>query len=149
MPTHADADLILKLYDLRREETMRKARNFMFSFFPQTVDDAAKIVRAFGTEENAYFRQVVGYWEMAATFVVQGILDRELFFATNGEMWFVYSKFRPMLKELREAFNSPDFLKNVEAVAEATPGGKERLARMDENVKRVRQMQAAAQKQAS
>ena len=61
--TQADAELILKLYDLRRETVMREARNFIFGFMPQTIDDVMAIISDFSAKENAYLRQVVGYWE--------------------------------------------------------------------------------------
>ena len=82
MATPQDADLIIKLYDLRRDETMRKARNyFAFEFFPKSVDDVKEVftnVREH-PEQNAYFRQVISYWEMAAAMVNHGSIDQALF----------------------------------------------------------------------
>ena len=68
-PTSHDAELILKLYDLRREPVMREARAFVAQFAPKSLDDMLKIANAFGTREQAFLRQVVGYWEMAASLV--------------------------------------------------------------------------------
>ena len=74
-PTHHDAELILKLYDLRREPVMREARKFIAGFSPKSVDDLLAVANTPGTQ-NAYLRQVYGYWEMAAAFVVHGALPR-------------------------------------------------------------------------
>src|SRR5215208_975444 len=102
-PTATDAELILKLYDLRREPRMRDAREyFTFKFFPTSYDDILKIMMARGSDENAFVRQVTSYWEMAAAFVVQGALNGDLFFETTGEMWMVYAKIKPFLPQLRK-----------------------------------------------
>ena len=94
MASSADADIILKLYDLRREGTMRKARAFVaFDFNPKNADDLLAVQRGTGTEDNAYWRQVISYWEMAATLCLQGALDKDLFIETNGEFFFTYAKF--------------------------------------------------------
>jgi hypothetical protein len=131
MPTHADADLILKLYDLRREPEMRKARKWMLeTFWPESVADVSNIVGAFGSQENAWFRQVLGYWEMAASFVLAGVLDGELLLDSSGEMWFICTKFKPILADVRKALH-PEFMMKVEKVAEATQRGRERLAYLE------------------
>lgn len=127
MPTQADAELILKLYDLRREPEMRKARKFMVeTFWPESIDDINKIVAGFGGQENAWFRQVLGYWEMAASFVTAGVLDGELLLDSSGEMWFLYTKFKPLLPDIRKALH-PEFLMKIEKVAEATQRGRDRI----------------------
>ena len=80
--THADAQLILQLYDLRREAEMRKARNWVATqFWPQSAADYIKVASAVGTPENAWLRQVTSYWDMVAAFVLHGALNEELFFA--------------------------------------------------------------------
>jgi hypothetical protein len=132
--TPADAELILKLYDFRREAQMRKARAwFAASFWPQTFDELMKVVGDFAVPENAYFRQVTSYWEMAASLVLRGALNPDLFFDNNGEMFFVYAKLKPFLAEARQKLNSPEFLARVEKVAESTPEGKVRLERMQQH----------------
>jgi hypothetical protein len=131
MPTHADAELILKLYDLRREAEMRKARKFvMETFWPQGPDDVMKIIQGFGTQENAWFRQVIGYWEMVASFVNNKILDVDLLLDSTGELWFVFTKFKPMLPELRKALH-PEFLVNTEKAATSTQRGRDRIEYME------------------
>src|SRR4051794_22730415 len=96
------AELILKLYDLRREETMRKARNWIFGFNPTSVDEYWKTMM--DPEVGAYLRMVTSYWDMAATMVNQGAIDAELFNATAGEHIMVFAKVEPILAELREHF---------------------------------------------
>src|ERR1035438_9694939 len=76
--TTQDAEVILKLYDLRREPVMREARTFLLGFAPQSTDDLMALVGDLSLKENAYLRQVVGYWEMAASLVLRGALNEEL-----------------------------------------------------------------------
>ncbi len=130
--THQDAELILKIYDLRREPVMREARNFVFGLAPKSVDDLLAIANAFGTKENAYIRQVYGYWEMVASLVVHGTLNALLAYDTCQEMYFVYAKVQPFLEEFRRKSGMPDFLTNVQKVVEGSAEGRERLARMQE-----------------
>ena len=128
--TAADAELILKLYDLRREPEMRKARNWMLvEFWPKNADEFVKVANALGTQENAWLRQVGGYWDMAAALVLRGAINADLFLegGVSGEMVFMYAKFQPMLKELRKKMNSPTLLGNVEKVIMENKFGRERL----------------------
>jgi hypothetical protein len=128
-PTPTDAELILKLYDLRREAEMRKARNWWLSFWPESTEDVIKIATAFGTQENAWLRQVSGYWELAASLVLHGTLNRDLFLegSFSGEMFFIFGKIEPFLKELREKTQSPKMFGNVEKLIMTSKGGAERL----------------------
>ena len=143
-PTTADAELILKLYDLRREPEMRKARNYLaVEFWPKSADDIMKLVSQFGSQENAWFRQVNGYWDMAASFVLRGALNEELFFDSGGEMWFTFSKLQPFIKEVREKANIPQGFLRVEKIATRTKEGRDRLRMM---LKRAESLRAAAAK---
>ena len=129
MATPQDADLIIKLYDLRRDETMRKARNyFVFEFFPKSVDDVKEILTNIQEypEQNAYFRQVISYWEMAAAMVNHGSIDQALFFDTNGEFFGVWAKIGDFIEDLRAAFG-PQFLINLEKLISAAPDGAKRV----------------------
>ena len=119
-PTHHDADLILKLYDLRREPVMREARSFVAQFAPKSLDELMKLGSAFGTKEQAYMRQVAGYWEMAASLVNRGALNRELALDNFQEMFFVYAKVQPYLEEYREKMGFPNFLRQVQQLAESS-----------------------------
>src|SRR5262245_34119013 len=134
MATPQDADLIIKLYDLRRDETMRKARNFyFFEFFPQSADDV-KALLFNGLERpdhNAYFRQVTSYWEMAAAMVNHGSIDQALFFDTNGEFFGVWAKLCDYMEDLR-AILGPQYLANLEKLIAAHPDGAVRTKVMKE-----------------
>ncbi len=135
-PTTADAELILKLYDARREAEIRKARQWWVgSFWPTTVDDVLEVTRSSG-QENAWYRQVLGYWNMAASFVLHGALNEDLFLepSFSGEMYFIYAKLKPVLKELREKMQNPAFLANIEKLITRSKTGRERLAMVEKNV---------------
>ncbi len=94
MATVADAGLILHLYELRQEETLRRARRFMvFEFNPKTVEELREVSRKPGTQENAYWRQTLSYWEMAASFVLRGAVDADLFLDSAAEGILIYAKF--------------------------------------------------------
>ena len=128
-PTTADAQLILQLYDLRREAEMRKARAWLAGeFFPQSADDLMKVVSAMGTQENSWFRQVGGYWGIVASFVLQGVLNEDLFLqpAFSGELFLMYAKIHPFLKELREKLNDPNAFLTLEKAVTRTKWGKNR-----------------------
>ena len=134
--TAADAELILKLYDLRREAEMRKARHWWTTtFWPQTVEDVTKISSNMGSQENNWFRQVSGYWSMAASFVEHGALDRDLFLtpAFSGEMFLIFAKVKPFLKELREKV-SPTMFVTIEELVNSTEKSRATLQRMETTV---------------
>ena len=126
MSKHEDAALILQLYDLRREETMRKARTWLAAFNPETVQD---IVDAGTGENNAYLRMVMSYWDMAASLVITGAIDADAFRAAHSEVFGTFSKIHPFLAELRAVSGEPDFCKHVEAVVLGAPDGEAILAR--------------------
>jgi hypothetical protein len=132
-PNHHDAELILKLYDLRREPVMREARAF-YNSLPPTEESFLSVLANPASKENSYVRQVVGYWEMAASLVVHGTLNAGLAFDTLQEMYFVYSKVKPFLPKLREMTNSPDFLMNMEKLAEGTQESRERVVRVQARI---------------
>jgi hypothetical protein len=124
--TAEDAKIIMRLYDLRRESEMRKARAWYAGWWPASVDEVMQVINAFGTQENAWFRQVNGYWDMAASFVLRGVLNEDLFFDSGGEMWFTLSKLQPFLKEVRQKANLPQAFLRVEKLATRTKEGRER-----------------------
>jgi len=148
--TTNDAHLILKLYDLRREAEMRKARHFMtVEFWPKDADEFIKIANSFPSQENAWLRQVGGYWDMAASFVLQGALSEELFLqpGCSGEMFFIFAKVYPFLKEFRAKTNNPDAFANIEKVATGSKLARKRLERVSKNVENRRKALAnSAQK---
>jgi hypothetical protein len=115
--TYDDVNLILRLYELRREEKLRQARDwFVKSFHASTIEEFQALC-PMGSETNAYFRMVVSYWEMVASFIVAGVLNKELFFQSGGELLFVWERTRDMLPLQRQAFKSPHMMKNLETVA--------------------------------
>ena len=128
--TPQDAEVILKLYDLRREPVMREARAFMVGFWPQSLDDIIALVNSFGTKEQAYFRQVAGYWEMAASLVNRGALNRELALDNFQEMFFVYAKSAPFIEEYRKKMGQPGAFKQVQQLIESSEENKQRLKDM-------------------
>jgi hypothetical protein len=144
-PTAADAELCMKLYDLRREEEMRKARDFVnFQFQPKDAEDVLKLMQAFGTKENAWARQVFSYWENAASLVLNEVVHPGLFLAWNGEMLFVYAKYGPFLKEMRQKMEMPAFWSGVEEVVNSSPETKKRLGMIQKRL--VKMAQAAGKK---
>ena len=143
--SHSDVDIILRLYDIRREPVMREARKFVcFDFWPASFDDLGKIFAA-GGKEFGYFRQVTSYWDMAISFVARGALDPNLFLDNANEMIFTYAKLKPFLPALRENV-SPQFWKRIEDFITSTPEAQQRLLAVSKNVDRVREqkMKSAA-----
>jgi hypothetical protein len=150
MPKKANADdarLILQIYDLRREPEMRKAREWWATkFWPDSADDFMKVVMAAGTPEQKWVRQVASFWDMAATLVMHGALNEKLFLemANSGEMYFLFAKIRPFLKELRGKMQNPEAFSRIEKLLLGSKEGRKRLAWMEGNVKRRREMMAKA-----
>ncbi|MBA2494978.1 MAG: hypothetical protein H0V31_09830 [Acidobacteria bacterium] len=140
------ADLILKLYDLRREPVMREARNWVISFFPESMQDIMQTM--INAETSAYFRMVTSYWDMAASFVNHGAIDEEMFADAHGEHIVVFSKIEPFLAEIRETMGSPNYLKNLEMLIMRMPDAKEMLDKRREMMKRWMQTRAEMSKSA-
>jgi len=144
-PNANDAQLILQLYNLRREPVMRVARKFMVSeFWPQNYDEFKAVLTAYGTEPNAWFRQVLTYWNMAAAMVLQGAVNEELFFATNGEPYFLWAKFGEYLPQARKDQIDPEFLQHLEKLT-SKPAAKKRIKGLQARLE-ARRAQAAAAK---
>jgi hypothetical protein len=117
--TYDDVTLILRLYEMRREATMRAARGwFVKTCKPKTMAEFNELCPP-GSEANAYWRQVVTYWDMAASFVAAGVLNQELFFQSGRELLFVWIRTRPLIDELRKTFGDSTFLANLEKVGKA------------------------------
>jgi len=133
MSMQEEAGLILKLYELRREDTMRKARDWFWQFNPQSLEDFNNAM--FGPQ-TGYLRMVYSYWDMAAALVNNGAISMELFNDTNGEHIGVFSKIEPILGEIRAAAG-PQFLASLEKLIDATPDGRKRSAAMREAMKGI------------
>ena len=115
-PTYDDANLILRLYEMRRDERMREARAwFTASFRPKKWEDLAALVPP-GSNENASYRMVISYWDMVASFVVTGVLNKELFFQSGRELLVVFERLRVVLPGIRDAYKDPHYLANLERV---------------------------------
>jgi len=146
MSKQEEAGLILKLYELRREETMRKARDWYFrEFNPQTMEDFTATL--FG-EHSGHLRMVVSYWDMAAGLVNSGAISMELFNNTNGEHIGTFGKVEPLLGEIRGAIGQ-QFAANLEKLIDATPDGRKKVAEMRDRMKAVRAQLAARQARAA
>jgi hypothetical protein len=116
-PTYDDVQVILKLYELRREERLRRARAwFSSSFRVKMMDDFTRLCPA-GSEENASYRMVVTYWEMVASFVTSGVLHKELFFQSGRELLFVWERIRDLVPNLRDDTADATAAAGIEAVA--------------------------------
>ena len=148
MSKHHDAELILKLYELRREPVMREARNWFFTFNPQGPQD---FLDALTSDKSGYYRMVVSYWDMAASLVNNGAIDPQMFNDANGEHLFVYAKLEPFLEDLRRESGNPDFLTHLEKVVKEVPNYEQkitalrtRIGKLVEIYQQRARMQAAA-----
>ncbi|MCE9637696.1 MAG: hypothetical protein K8T90_18505 [Planctomycetes bacterium] len=130
-----DVDLVLKLYDLRREPEMRKARKFVVEFQPKTTAELLEVMN-WAHPENAHVRQAVSYWEMVADFAARGLLHPEMFAAHCGEGILIYAKFLPFRDEVRAAYN-PRFLANLQRAVESHPAVAEKAKMMGEMLARM------------
>jgi hypothetical protein len=120
------AELLLQLYDSRREPVLRAARDWwVMKFHPNTPKD---VLRVWVGSESAPYRMVTTYWEMAASFVTMGAIDAEMFHAANTEHLAVYAKLRPFLTEIRELSHYPDYLQHLESIVTGLPDLETRLS---------------------
>jgi hypothetical protein len=140
-PDRGDVDIVLKLYELRREKEMRKARKFIGDFQPTSVDDVKKI-SDWKHKENAHFRQVMSYWAMVADFANRGLLHPDMFATHCGEALFIYAKFEPLLPQIRAEVN-PLFLSVIEKLVKANPAIQERVVQIRAMMARVQAMPPA------
>jgi hypothetical protein len=146
MSKQEEAGLILKLYELRREETMRKARDWYFrEFNPQSIADFTSAM--FG-DHSGHLRMVLSYWDMAAGLVNNGAISLQFFNDCNGEHIGVFGKVEPLLGEIRAAY-SQQFAANLEKLIDATPDGRKRVAEMGERMKAIGAQMAAKQAKAA
>jgi hypothetical protein len=141
MSKHEDATLILKLYELRREEVMRKARAwYVRDFNPATMEDFLQTMTG---DHSADLRMVISYWDMAAALVNEGAINLQMFDKTNAEHFVVFCKFEKLLPEIRAAM-SPHFARNLETLIDAIPEGRQRVAATGERMAAMRARMAAA-----
>jgi hypothetical protein len=125
MPTPFEsAQLILTLYEQRREETMRKARDFWVGFQPETAEE---FLAAMMGPNSGYVRMVLGYWEMAASLVENGAIDRKMFQDSTGEYLVVYAKLEPVLPALRAKMGNPNMSIHLERLALSLPNARQEI----------------------
>lgn len=145
MSKYKSADLILRLYETRREPVMREARKWVISFFPESSQDVMQTM--INAETSAYYRMVTTYWDMAASFVNHGAIDEEMFMDVSGEAVIVFAKIEPYLEEIRTLLGSPNYLKNLEKLIMRQDNAKEMLASRREQMKRWMQARAETAQQ--
>ncbi len=138
---HHDADLMLKCYDLRREDLMRKSRDLVGKFFPKNYEELVVLMNP-ENPMNPAFRQVTSYWEMVYGMVKHGVVHPEFFVESNAEGLFVYAKIEPYLEQIRKDF-SPFALQNAEWVAKNTNTGKAFLERIKVYIQKIAEAAAA------
>lgn len=120
--TYEDVRLILRLYEMRREEKHRAARAwFSANFKVKTIAEYNQLCPT-GSESNAFARQVISHWDMVASFINAGVLNQDLFFQSGRELLFVWVRVEPLIAEWRTAYKDPDYYKNLETVAVAYAG---------------------------
>src|SRR5688500_4026100 len=134
MSKYKDADLILKLYDLRREKTMRDARSWFFTFNPKGREDFIDVLTG---DKSGLYRMVISYWDMACSLVNNGAIDSQMFNDANGEHIFVYAKMEPFLPMLREEMGNPQFLAHLEKVVKEIPNCDARLTAVRERMQKI------------
>src|ERR1039458_10338390 len=121
MATNADAEVVMRLYELRREETLRKARHFMvFEFNPKSLEELRAVSRDVKARENANWRQAISYWERASSFVLQGAVGPDLFLDSNGEGILLYAKFHHFHAETEKESGNP-FMRHTAALIAKYP----------------------------
>jgi hypothetical protein len=143
------AGLLLKLYELRTEPTLRQARSwFSFEFHPSSTRDVLSTWLGPG-HESAPYRMVTTYWDMAASLVVHGAIPAEMFNAANTEHIALYAKLRPFLDEIRATTRYPDYLSNVEQVVASLPDTEERIAIFARYMARQQKLASEGRQQAT
>jgi hypothetical protein len=146
MSKQEEAGLILKLYELRREDTMRKARDWYFrEFNPQSLED---FNNAMFSDHSGHLRMVITYWEMAAALVNNGAISLDLFTASNGEHIGVFSKIEPILADIRGAYG-PQFVVSFERLIDSIQDGRKRTAGAREQMKAIRERMSKMQAKAA
>ena len=126
--SHEHVNLLLKIYDLRREEKLRKARQWLASEFQAANLEELGQKYPPGSEQEPYLRMVISYWDMVATIVTRGALDEDLFLETTGEHFLVWEKIKHLVPPIRELYKMPTFCQNLEKLAARTEEWREKRA---------------------
>jgi hypothetical protein len=112
--TNEQVNLMLRLYEERREPKLREAREWFFANFHVKNEEDMMRVCPPGSQGNVYMRMVLTYWEMVASIVNRGLIDQDFFFENSGEQWAVFELVKPVIAAWRTMFSSPKFLANLE-----------------------------------
>jgi len=137
LATPADAEIILKLYELRRESLMREARAWVIGeLWPFNADAYFAVALNPADPHNAFLRQVTSYWEMAAAMVLHGAVSPELFVDCNAEGFFLLAKFAPFLDDIRQ--KSPTFMQKTSEMVKRFTAAAARFEAAQKNVEGLR-----------
>jgi DNA-binding transcriptional MerR regulator len=112
--TNEQVNLMLRLYEDRREQRLREAREWYAANFHVKNQEEMMRLCPPGSQANTYMRMVLGYWEMLASIVNRGLIDEDLFFENSGEQWAVWEQMKPVIGEVRAMFKSPKVFANLE-----------------------------------
>jgi hypothetical protein len=126
--THEQANLLLRLYELRRESRMRQGRAWFSSQFDANTPQELGSKYPMGSEESASLRMVISYWDMAAGLANRGLIDDEMFFENSMEGWIVWEKVKAIVPAQREAMKNPGYLAQLENFAKRFEAWRERTA---------------------
>lgn len=149
--THEQVNLLLRLYDIRREPRLREAREwYVASFNPASVEDVMKLCPP-GSQENAYMRMVLSYWDMVSNIANRGLIDEEFFFQNTGEQWIVWERLQPVASAWRAMFKNPHAFENLEENCKRLTAWREKRSpgtteAMRQVMAQMRQAAAAAKK---
>jgi len=142
VPTHHDAQLVLRLFELRRDEKLRAARDwYRTKFFPQSYEDVQAVLSP-GSADNTSWRMITSYWDMAASFVSHGVLDAALFLESSTEMLLVWSRVEDFIPRLRQEYGAR-LLANVEKTIARVPWAAERVRQFKDRLPSFRQALAS------
>jgi hypothetical protein len=156
-PTHAQAQLLLQLYDLRREAKLRQAREWLMqNYFVESMEDATRIAPP-GSQEATYMAMVMSYWDQACALLNQGLLHEQLFFETSGEFYATWARIKPIVATIRERYHIQHWLANLEKTASRfekwierqSPGALGAMRQYTQQMRAAKAEQAKAPKAAS
>ena len=125
---YEEVNLMLRLYDLRREPRLREARAWFVEHFRAGTPEELTVKYPQGSQENTYIRMVISYWEMVASIVNRGLINDELFFESNGEIWVVWDRMRTIVPTWRSAFKNPHLFQNIEETCKRLEAWREKRA---------------------
>jgi hypothetical protein len=126
--TYEEVNLMLRLYDLRREAQLRAARSWFMEHFHADSPEEVMLKYPQGSQENTNIRMVVSYWEMVAGIVNRGLIQDELFFENNGEMWIVWERIKTIAPTMRAAFKNPFLFSSIEEACKRLENWREKKA---------------------